>query len=50
MMSQGKKKSLREITTDIISNPMFNDIEKALVKAGDIKVDLKIKLDRRFFS
>jgi len=50
MMAQGQKKSLREITTDIISNPMFNEIEKNIIKAGDIKVDLKIKLDRRFFS
>jgi len=50
MMSQGQKKSLREITTDIISNPMFNEIEKNIIKAGDIKVDLKIKLDRRVFS
>ena len=50
MMAQGQKKSLREITTDIISNPMFNEIEKNLIKAGDVKVDLNIKLDRRFFS
>jgi len=50
MMSQGQKKSLREITTDIISNPMFDNLEKSLIKAGDLKVDLKIKLDRRFFE
>jgi hypothetical protein len=50
MMSQGQKKSLREITTDIISNPMFDNIEKSLIEAGDLKVDLKIKLDRRFFE
>lgn len=50
MMSQGEKKSLREITSEIITNPMFNDIEKQLIKSGDIKVDLKIKLDRRIFE
>ena len=50
MMSQGQKKSLREITTDIISNPMFDNLEKSLIKAGDLKVDLKIKLDRRFLE
>lgn len=50
MMAQGEKKSLREITSAIITNPMFNDIEKSLIKAGDIKVDLKIKLDRRFLE
>ena len=50
MMSQGKNKSLREITDDIVTNPMFNEIEKSMVKAGNIKVDLKIKLDRRMFE
>lgn len=50
MMAQGEKKSLREITTDIIKNPMFNEIEKNMIKAGNIKVDLKIKLDRRIFE
>jgi len=50
MISQGQKKSLREITTEIISNPMFNEIEKNMIKAGNIKVDLKIKLDRRFLE
>ena len=50
MMSQGEKKSLREITDDIVSSPMFPDIEKSLVKAGNIKMDFKIKLDRRMFE
>jgi len=50
MMSQGKKKSLREITTDIISSPIFNEIEKNLIKAGNIDIDFKIKLDRRFLE
>jgi len=49
-MSQGQKKSLREITTEIIENPMFNEIEKNMIKAGNIKVDFKIKLDRRFLE
>jgi hypothetical protein len=50
MMAQGEKKSLREITSEIISNPMFNDIERQLIKAGNIKVDFKIRLDRRFLE
>jgi len=50
MMAQGQKKSLREITTDIIKNPMFNEIERNMIKSGDIKVNLKIKLDRRMFE
>ena len=50
MMAQGKKKSLREITDDIVTSPMFNEIEKNMIKAGNIKVDFKIKLDRRMFE
>jgi len=50
MMSQGQKKSLREITTEIIENPMFNEIERNMIKSGNIKVDLKIKLDKRFLE
>jgi len=47
MMSQGEKKSLREITEDIINSPMFNEIEKNLIKSGNLKMDIKIKLDGR---
>jgi len=47
MMSQGEKKSLREITQDIISSPLFNDIEKSIIKSGDIKMDIKVKFDLR---
>ena len=50
MMSQGEKKSLREITDDIATSPMFNEIERSMVKAGNIKMDFKIKLDRRMFE
>jgi len=50
MLSQGQKKSLREITTEIIQNPNFEEIEKNMIKASNIKVDLKIKLDRRFLE
>ena len=50
MMTQGEKKSLRQITDDIVTNPMFSEIEKSMVKAGEVKVDFKIKLDRRLFG
>lgn len=43
----GENKSLRELTHDIIRNPKFEEIEKALLKLGDIKMDIKIKLDKR---
>jgi len=50
MMSQGEKKSLREITDEIVLSPMFPDIEKSLIKAGNIKIDFKVKMDRRMFE
>ena len=50
MMAQGQKKSLREITTEIISSPSFNEIEREIIKSGNIKMDIKIKLDRRLLE
>ena len=50
MMAQGENKSVREITKDIISNPLFDDIEKSLIKKKDVEIDFKVKLDRRFFQ
>lgn len=50
MMSQGEKRSLREITEEIIASPLFFYLEKSLVKTGDIKMDIKIKLDKRAFQ
>jgi hypothetical protein len=47
MMAKGEKRSLRDITKDIISSPYFNDIERTIVKSGDIRMDIKIKLDSR---
>jgi hypothetical protein len=38
---------LREITDEIVASPQFSDIEKNIVKSGDIKMDIKIKFDRR---
>ena len=50
MMAKGTKVSLREITEQIIKSPLFNDIEKNLIKAGDIKVDFKIRFDKRLLQ
>ena len=50
MMSQGEKRSLREITDEIVASPQFSDIERNIVKSGDIKMDIKIKFDRRFIK
>lgn len=47
MLAKGEKVSLRDITEEIINSPLFNDLEKNLIKAGDIKMDIKIKMDRR---
>jgi DNA-directed RNA polymerase subunit E'/Rpb7 len=50
MHSQGEKKSLREITEGIIASPLFKDIEKNMIKSGDLKMDIKIKFDRRLLG
>lgn len=47
MMSKGEKKSLREITDAIVGSPIFKDIEQSLIKSGNIKMDIKIRLDGR---
>jgi len=48
MMAQGEKKSFRYITESIITSPLFSDIEKTIInKDRDIKMDIKIRLDRR---
>jgi hypothetical protein len=47
MMSQGEKKSLREITEEIITSPQFKDIENNIIKAGNINMDIRIRLDGR---
>lgn len=50
MMNKGEKISLRTITEDIIASPLFNDIEKEIIKSGDIKMDIKIRMDKRFLQ
>jgi len=49
-MSQGENRSLREITDEIIKSPAFIDIEKSLIKSGNINMDIKIKFDKRFLE
>ena len=50
MMAQGQKKSLRQLTDEIIGSPMFQDIEKDLIKARNIKMDIKVRFDRRLLE
>jgi hypothetical protein len=47
MLSRGEKPSLRKLTEDIIASPLFDDIEKSLIKSGNLKMDIKIKFDGR---
>ena len=49
-MKNGNEVSLREITDDIVNLQMFNDIENKILSQGDIKMDIKIKLDKRSWS
>lgn len=50
MKSQGEKKSFREITADIIRSPLFNDIEKSMIKSEKLEKDIRLKFDRRSFE
>ena len=45
-MKTGNDRSLRELTEDIVSTPIFEEIERKLLN-GDIKMDIKIRFDRR---
>lgn len=46
-MTTGKEKSLRELTDELVSTPAFEDLERKLAKAQNIKVDFNINFDRR---
>jgi len=49
MMARGEKESLREIGDKLVSDPLFQEIEKNMIKATkEVKLDIKIKFDRRF--
>ena len=51
MLTKGENKSIPEIQDAILKDPMLKDIEKNLIKRGDnLKMDIKIKLDKRIFS
>lgn len=46
-MTTGTEKSLRELTDEIVSSEIFKDMESKILKQGDLKMNIKIKLDRR---
>lgn len=49
MKAQGEKKSFRELTEQIIRSPLFEDIEKNMIKSTKLKDDIRISFDRRIF-
>ena len=49
-MQTGTEKSLRDLTDEIVSLDLFSDVENKILKQGNGSVDIKIKLDRRFFQ
>ena len=49
-MNTGNEVSLRALTEDIVSSPIFADIERSIVQNKNIKFDIKVKMDRRFFQ
>lgn len=47
-MKKGDEVSMRKLTEDIISMPLFNDIENMLLNSDKkISMDINIKFDRR---
>lgn len=49
-MKKGEEISLRELTAKITKDPEFAMIEKNLIGNPNFKLDLKIKLDRRYLE
>lgn len=48
-MKTGNDRSLRDLTDDLVSTPAFEEIEKKLI-SGDVKMDIKIRFDRRILQ
>jgi len=48
MILKGEKISLRDITEQIVKSPMFDELEKSILKKNSIEMDFKIRFDRRF--
>ena len=46
--AQGENKSLREITDEIVQSPLFDELEKSLIKKTTPRIDVHVKFDRRF--
>lgn len=46
-MNTGGDRSLRELTDDLLTTGAFDELERQLLK-GDVKMDIKIRFDRRF--
>ena len=49
MMTSGEKKSFNDISDEMLKSPAIQDIERNLVRKNNLKMDIKIKLDKRVF-
>lgn len=49
-MNTGDEKSLRELTDHIASSKIFEDIEKMISNKRDVRMDIKVRFDRRMFG
>lgn len=47
LWTKGKKSSFRQLTEDIVQNPLFEDIEKQILEGKELNFDIKVRLDRR---
>jgi len=50
MMLKGEKISLRDITAEMVKSPMFDELEKSILKKSEINMSVKIKFDKRYLK
>jgi hypothetical protein len=50
LWGKGKKPSYRQLTEDIVTNPLFDDIEKQILNGNELNFDIKIKMDKRWLK
>jgi len=50
MLTRGENRSIPEIQDAILKDPNLKEIEKNLIKKSNLKMDIKLKFDRRLFT
>ena len=50
MLTRGENKSIPDIQDAILKDPSLKSIERNIIKQGNIKNDIRLKMDRRLFA